>query len=145
MKKLLITAAMIVCSTATTAVAEKICEHDPKKGYSVCRDIEDLSLEKVVFGRNPNEYITQGSIVLRVKNNTKNEIVAWKATVVCKDAFNEPVLRLSVVSRSANIKPGQTVGGTWMPNMFSDESDLLLNNTAKNFTCSLENTKIVQK
>ena len=86
-----------------------------------------------------------GSITLDIKNVSDKEVVAAKYSIVCDDAFGDRALSMKVKDTSVNLAPGASEKKGWVPSMFSDSSDILQNNDAKNFDCKLEDIKVILK
>jgi hypothetical protein len=100
----------------------------------------DLTLDKVEFSK--GEYGVQSFIDLTVTNHSDKEIIAFKGQVTCLDAFGDPAFVYGLKASSANVLPNATETLTWSPNMFSKVGQIVGNNNAKNFKCSLGDLKI---
>ena len=102
---------------------------------------QDLKVTSAEFSG--GQFNMEGMISLNLANTTSTDISAFKGTIICLDAFDDEAIKMSVLARSANIPANTTKQKTWKASMFSDTSDILINNDAKNFKCSLEDQKIV--
>ena len=100
----------------------------------------DLTLDKVEFSK--GEYGVKSFIDLTVTNHSDKEIIAFKGQVTCLDAFGDPAFVYGVKASSANVLPNATETLTWSPNMFSKVGQIVGNNNAKNFKCSIGDLKI---
>jgi hypothetical protein len=100
----------------------------------------DLTLDKVEFSK--GEYGVKSFIDLTVTNHSDKEIIAFKGQVTCLDAFGDPAFVYGLKASSANVLPNATETLTWSPNMFSKVGQIVGNNNAKNFKCSLGDLKI---
>jgi hypothetical protein len=86
-----------------------------------------------------------GMIVVNIKNVSTKEVVGAKYTIVCYDVFDDQVVTLNVKHRSMNLAPGDSKQTGWVPNIFSDQSELIANNNAKNFLCELDIVQVILK
>ena len=100
----------------------------------------DMTLDKVEFSK--GEYGVKSFIDLTVTNHSDKEIIAFKGQVTCLDAFGDLAFVYRIKSTSANILPNATEIKTWSPEMFSEVGEVVGNNNAKNFKCSLGDLKI---
>jgi hypothetical protein len=101
----------------------------------------DLTLDKVEF-RTDADFAIKSFIDLTVTNHSDKEIIAFKGQVTCLDAFGDLAFVYRIKSTSANILPNATEIKTWSPEMFSEVGEVVGNNNAKNFKCSLGDLKI---
>ena len=103
---------------------------------------QDLVMEDFFFLKGDNSFINQAVFAMRVRNNSDQEIVAYKGTVVCRDAFGDVAFRLGIIKRSANLEPGETSVDRWEPNMFSDANNIIISNRKTNFDCDFTSVQI---
>lgn len=108
---------------------------------STTAQAEALRLNRTLFSS--DEFNIQGRIELNLTNTSSKEIVAFKGTIVCNDAFGEEVIRMPVISRSANIPAGKTDSYIWAVGIWTREGKLIQTNNARNFKCSFVNQQIV--
>ena len=102
---------------------------------------QDLKVQGTEFSG--GDFNIEGIIRLDLANTTSKDIQAFKGTILCLDAFDDEAIKLTVKARSANIPANSSKQLSWKASMFSPVNDILINNDAKNFKCSLEDQKIV--
>ena len=102
---------------------------------------QDLKVQGTEFSG--GQFNIEGIIRLDLANTTSKDIQAFKGTILCLDAFDDEAIKLTVKARSANIPANSSKQLSWQASMLSPVNDILINNDAKNFRCSLEDQKIV--
>jgi len=110
--------------------------------FSTSATAQTLELVDVDFSS--DKYGLSGILGLTVKNNSDREIIAWKGILTCYDALGDLAFKTKLKSRSANIKPRQTEVGKWEVEMFTSVHNVVMNNDADNFDCSLDDVKVAQ-
>ena len=110
-------------------------------GASKMANADDISISGTTFGQ--DEFGLSAEFSTNVKNNTDKTIKAWKGDFVCLDAFGDKVINIKVVSRSANIEPKGSRYSGWKISFIDTGADVIMNNDASNFKCSINNQQIV--
>ncbi|MBL6606440.1 MAG: hypothetical protein ISP40_10390 [Alphaproteobacteria bacterium] len=117
-------------------------QHALAHDITVSSGIETVKVSNVKFGSDRHDQ--DGTVTFDVTNLTDREIIAWKGSFVCKDAFGDEALSLNLKDSSANIKPGQSEISGFAANMFSETTSFLKNNDANNFDCGFTELKVAQ-
>lgn len=118
-------------------------------GASVVNAIANtLELSSVAF----DSRLMSTEIILTVTNVSEQSIVAWRGQLVCLDPFDDPVIDVFVIARSANIGPNEShnVVRRLDPEIGDEDARkvaqaalIVRENKAENFTCALHDLEIV--
>ena len=127
MKKLLLTAAMIVSASFANA-------HD-----IVIKD-DNAIMSAESFNFEEGSYTSKKNLIIVFKNNSDKPVRAFKTVLFCNDLFGDKLFRSSYKDASANLKPGEEKRYNLdVPGMVM-YADLDISN----FTCGIEETVVAQ-